>query len=98
MLDERGIGSGAHLSLQRRLGLLSDPPRPSGSRCGHHPTGLLAPPSPPRDGAKPDAEKAGRLGLGQASVDGAQEPFAEVGRVLLHHLSLAEDQLLRKPL
>ena len=38
------------------------------------------------------------LGLGQASVDGAQEPFAEVGRVLLHLPSLAEDQLLRKPL
>jgi hypothetical protein len=64
VLDQRGIGSGANLRHQRRLGLSSDPPRPSGSREGHHLTGLLAPSSPPLDGAESDAEEAGRLGLG----------------------------------
>ena len=58
----------------------------------------LAPLSPPLDRAEPDAEEAGRLGLGKAGVDGSQQPLAEVGRVLLHRHSLTEDQLLRKPL
>jgi hypothetical protein len=98
VLDQRGIRSGANLRHQRRLGRASDPPRPSGSRECHHPTGLLASSPPPLDGAASDAEEAGRLGLGEASVDGAQEPFAEVGRILLHRHSLARGQLLRKPL
>jgi hypothetical protein len=40
----------------------------------------------------------GGLGLAEAGVDGPQQPFAEVNRVLLHPGSLASPQLLRNPL
>jgi hypothetical protein len=98
VLGQRGIGSGADLSHQRRLDLASDPPRPPGPGRGSQRAGLAVPLAPAFDGAEPDAEETGRLGLGQASVDGAQEPFAEVGRVLLHRHSLPRAHLFRKPL
>jgi hypothetical protein len=40
----------------------------------------------------------GGLGQGQAGVDGPQQPFAEVGRVLLHPASVLQGQLIRKTL
>jgi len=95
MLDQRGIRRRADLGHQHRLGLQGNPPTPSGSRGGQHPARLLAPPSPPLERADTDAEEAGRLGLGKAGVNGSQQPFAEVGRVLLHRHSLAQGQLLR---
>ena len=98
MLNQRGIRRRLHLGDQRRLGLPGDPPSPAGARGGQYPAGLVAPPSPPLDRTDPDAEEAGRLGLGEAGVNGSQQPLAEVGRVLLHLRSLARGQLFRKSL
>ena len=62
--------------------------RPAGPRGGGDGAGLVPPLPPPLDRAEPDAEEAGRLGLGKPGVDGSQQPLAEVGRVLLHPHSL----------
>jgi hypothetical protein len=98
VLAQRGIRRGADLGHQRGFGLWADPPSPAGTRGGHHPARLLASSSPPFDRALANAEEAGRLGLRETGVDGSQQPLAEVGRILLHHPSLAQGQLFRNPL
>jgi hypothetical protein len=95
VLGQRGVWRRADLSDQGRFGCWSDPPRPPGSGGGDHRAALASPLTPAFDRAEANAEEAGRLGLGQAGVDGAQEPFAEVGRVLLHPDSLTPGQLIR---
>jgi hypothetical protein len=55
----------------------------------------VPPPSPSLDRAHANAKEAGRLGLGQAGVDGSQQPFADVGRVLLHPDTISKVQLFR---
>ena len=81
------VASGAaHLRPQcRRLGRAdargAARTRPRRHRaCG----ALPLPPAPDRAGT--DAEEAGGLGRGEPGVDRSQQPFAEVGRVLLHAL------------
>jgi hypothetical protein len=79
---------GAHLCRQRSGVGRSNPwrtPRP-GTR--HHAAGLPLPPSPALDRGRADAEEPGRLDLAETGVDGAQQPLAEVDRVLLHAAEL----------
>ena len=95
MLDERGVWRGLHLGDQRRLGPWSDPPRAARPGLGGRGSGLALSPPPALDRAHADDEEVGRLGLGEASVDGSQQPLAEVGRILLHRPSLARNQLFR---
>jgi len=98
VLGQGGVRRRANLRDQRRLGVRADAPPPPGPGRRGHAAGLAPPPPPALDRAPPDAEEAGRLGLGEAGVDGPQQPLAEVGRVLLHRRSLARDQLFRNPL
>jgi hypothetical protein len=55
----------------------------------------MPPPSPSLNRAHANTKEAGRLGLGQAGVDGPQQPLAEVGRVLLHPYTISKVQLFR---
>ena len=70
----------------------------AGAASGGKRTGLALLGAPTLDGTDTDAKEAGRLDLWQPSVNGSQQPLAEVGGVLLHPSSISRAQLLRNPL
>ena len=98
MLRERGIRRGSHLRQQRRFILGSDATMPPGPRPRSQGTGLTLLDTPAFDGADPNTEEAGHLGLGESGVDGSQQPLAEVGGIRLHPEIVAQAQLFCYPL
>ena len=83
---------------QGRLVLRPDAAMPARSSSGCHRAGLPHLLSPALDGTDADAKQAGRLDLWQPSVNGSQQPLAEVGGVLLHPPSFARAQVFRNSL
>jgi len=84
MLGQRGIRVAQDLGCQGGSVRCSDVPGPPGTGAWCHGAAFALPPSPPLDSGRADAEEAGGLGLAEAGVDGAQQPLAEVDRILLH--------------
>jgi hypothetical protein len=84
VLGQRGVGSGGDLGSQRRGLVGADARAPTGARQRRGQPGG-APASAPADNrAGADVEEPGGLGQGEPSIDRSQQPFAEVGRVVLH--------------
>jgi hypothetical protein len=89
VLGQGGVRRGADLRLQAGGVGWADLGRAPRPRPGRQVAALAPLALPALDRRGPDAEEAGRLGLGQAGVDGPQQPLAEVGGVLLHPGSVA---------
>ena len=84
VLGQRRIRMALDLGRQRGNVVRCDPPGPSRTEARCHAAALPLSPSPALDGGGPDAEEAGGLGLAEPGVDGAQQPLAEVDRLLPH--------------
>jgi len=98
MVSKGGIRLPGHLRPQRGGLVRADRGASAGAGFGRHAAGLALPLAPAGDRAGADAEEAGGLGVTEAGVDGAQQPLAEVDRLLLHLRSLASAQLKCNPL
>jgi hypothetical protein len=98
VLGQRGIRCGGNLHQQRRFLLWPYPAVAARAAASDERTGLTLLGAPALDRTDIDAKEAGRLDLWQPSVNGSQQPLAEVGGVLLHEPSIPKAQLFRNPL
>jgi hypothetical protein len=84
VLRQRRIGMPGDLRPERAGLVRPECGRPSRTWQRGHAAGGVLPLAPANDGAGADAKGAGGLGLAEPGVDGAQQPLAEVDRLLLH--------------